>query len=181
MKQIKKLSMFFPILIMMVFCITGCQMTDQASAKTSVDYNYYSQSQLKSTIENQSPVVILDVQVEEDFDAHHIEGAIATYAFPVKSDEDKAKIDAQLQFLEASDGDIVIICPKGRVGAERTYEHLIEQGIDSERLFILEGGQAGWTSPIDTTVDTDDTVNTDDTEATDSIESTPESDESDDT
>ena len=173
--------MFFLVLMVMVFCFTGCQMTDQASAKTAVDYNYYSQSQLKSTIENQSPVVILDVQVEADFEAHHIEGAIATYAFPVKSDEDKAKIDAQIELLEGTDGDIVIVCPKGRVGAERTYEYLIEKGIDSERLFILEGGQAGWTTSIDTTVHTDDTVNTDDTEATDSTESAPESDESDDT
>ena len=142
MKQTKKLSMLFAILTLALVLLVGCQAYD----KTSVDYKYYSQDQLHSTIENASPVVIFDVQVEADYNAHHIDGAVATYAFPVKSDADKAKIDAQFQVLEETDSDIVIICPMGRIGAERTYVYLLEKGIAPERLFILEGGQAGWTS-----------------------------------
>lgn len=141
MKPIKNLKILLVFLTMMIL-FTGCQTAEKEIA----EYKYYSQEQLKNTLENDASVVILDVQVEEDFDAHHIEEAIATYAFPVKSTEDKAKIDAQLQSLEETDKDIVIVCPKGRIGAERTFDYLVEKGIASERLFILEGGQAEWTS-----------------------------------
>ncbi len=147
MKQTKRMSMLFVLLILIGALLAGCQSTGTAD----FDYKYYSQDQLHSTIENASPVVIFDVQVEADYNAHHIDGAVATYAFPVKSDADKAKIDAQFQVLEETDSDIVIICPMGRIGAERTYVYLLEKGIAPERLFILEGGQAGWTSNTEET------------------------------
>ncbi len=151
MKKTKHLKMLLVVLAVTVITLAGCQ----SGGGTSVDYKYYSQDQLHSAIEDASPVVIFDVQVEADYNAHHIDGAVATYAFPVKSDADKAKIDAQFQVLEETDSDIVIICPMGRIGAERTYVYLLEKGIAPERLFILEGGQAGWTSDTDNT----DTIN----------------------
>jgi len=168
MKQKNILRIVFAILTLMAVLLNGCKASDD----TSVDYQYYSQDQLKTTIENGSSVVILDVQVEEDFDAHHIDGAIATYAFPVKSDEDKAKIDAQFHLVEESDSDIVIVCPKGRVGAERTYIYLLEKGIAAERMFILEGGQDDWTSEMNDTVDTEETNSEDDIEETESSDDT---------
>ncbi len=114
MKKTKHLKMLLVVLAVTVITLAGCQ----SGGGTSADYKYYSQAQLKSALENDLPLVIFDVQVEADFSADHIEGAIATYAFPVKSDDDKAKIDAQLELLEETDSDIVIICPMGRVGAE---------------------------------------------------------------
>ena len=136
MKLFKKLRWVIIVIFMMVL-LAGCQSED-------VSYQYYSQEKLRNTLEQGSSIVILDIQVEEDFNAHHIEGAIATYAFPVNSDEDKTKLDGQVQTLEKSSDDIVIVCPLGRVGAERTYAYLLERGISAERLFILEEGQSGW-------------------------------------
>jgi len=145
----------------MVIMIVGCQ-----SDQTSIEYKYYTQDQLKTSIENQEDILMLDIQVEDDFNEHHIEGAVATYAFPVKSDEDKAKIDTQLQLIEESDRDIVIICPKGLIGAERTYTYLLEKGVKVERLFILEEGQAGWKSDMKNEVNTDE-LNDEETESSD--------------
>jgi len=108
------------------------------------DYKYYTQDQVKHNIENQVPFVLLDIQVEDEFDLHHIKGATASYAYPIKSDDDKSKLDALLPTLEASNNRIVIVCPKGGGGAERTVNYLLEKGIDDNRLFILENGQAGW-------------------------------------
>ncbi|MCH4888354.1 rhodanese-like domain-containing protein [Acidaminobacter sp. JC074] len=147
MNQVKKLSMVFMI-VLVIFI--GCQPED-----AGLEYKYYSQDKLKDTLDQESPLVILDIQVEEEFNAHHIDGAIATYAFPVKSDQDKAKLEEQLDMLEATEDDIVIVCPMGRIGAERTYQYLIEKGISAERLFILEDGQAGWTSDIENAHKTD--------------------------
>ena len=108
-------------------------------------YKYYTQDQVKHNIENEVPFVLLDIQVEDEFNLHHIKGVTASYAFPVKTDDDKSKLDALLPNLEASNNNIVIVCPRGGGGAERTVNYLLEKGIDDNRLFILENGQAGWT------------------------------------
>ncbi|WP_240842310.1 rhodanese-like domain-containing protein [Acidaminobacter sp. JC074] len=108
------------------------------------DFRYYTADQLKENLENESPLVLLDIQVEEEFDAHHIKGALATYAYPVKSDEDKAKVDGALESIQATNSKVVIVCPRGGGGAERTYNYLLEKGIEEDRLFILENGQEGW-------------------------------------
>ncbi len=107
-------------------------------------YNYYTADHLKAALEADDTFELLDIQVEEEFDAHHITGAVETNAFPVKSDEDKAKLDITLEALKANSTDIVIVCPRGGGGAQRTYQHLEAQGIASNRLYILEGGQAEW-------------------------------------
>lgn len=107
-------------------------------------YNYYAPEHLKTVLEEKGEFTLLDIQPEDDFQAHHITGAVETNAYPVKSDDDKAKLDITLDALKANETDIVIVCPRGGGGAERTYQHLEAQGIDSSRLFILEGGQADW-------------------------------------
>lgn len=162
MKQNRKLSGLVVITTLMLAILVGCQTSNEAA----IEYKYYSQSQLRDSLENGSAVVILDVQVEEEFDAHHIEGAIPTYAFPVKSDDDKAKIDAQFHLIDETDSTIVIVCARGQVGAERTYEYLLDKGVAQERLFILEGGQAGWISASD---DVNDTETSDETNEGESL------------
>lgn len=107
-------------------------------------YNYYAPDHVKSALENESEMMLLDIQPEDDFDAHHIKGAVETNAYPVKSDEDKAKLEEVIATIKASNEDVVIVCPRGGGGAERTYQQLEANGIDSSRLFILEGGQADW-------------------------------------
>lgn len=112
--------------------------------KVITEFKYYTADQLKQAIESKAPIQIVDIQVENEYKAHHIKGVIPTYAFPVKTDEDKAKLAKVLPQLQSSKDPIVIICPRGASGAKNTYQYLYDQGIDESRLFILEKGQAGW-------------------------------------
>jgi thiosulfate/3-mercaptopyruvate sulfurtransferase len=112
---------------------------------------YYTAEQLQKSMKEKAPIHIVDIQPKEDFEKHHIKGVINTYAYPVKSDEDKAKLDKIIPVLEGDKEEIVIICPKGGGGATRTYEYLKDdKKIDEKRLFILEKGQAGWPFDVET-------------------------------
>lgn len=115
------------------------------------EYRYFTADQLKNNLEGETPLVLLDIQVQEEFDAHHIKGALATYAYPVKTDEDKSKFDKALETIQGTNTKVVIVCPRGGGGAERTYDYLLSNGVDEARLFILENGQEGW--PFDELLD----------------------------
>ncbi len=107
-------------------------------------YKYYDETQVKTAIESNSEMMLIDIQPTDDFAKHQIVGAIGTDAYPVKSEEDKAKLDLKLDTILAGSEDVVIICPRGGGGAERTYQYLESKGVPQNRLFILEGGQADW-------------------------------------
>ncbi|MHB1399384.1 MAG: rhodanese-like domain-containing protein [Trichloromonadaceae bacterium] len=111
------------------------------------DFNYISAEKLEQMLRQQLPVSIVDIQVEPEFNTAHIKGAHATYAYPVKSAQDQAKLDALLPALSGSDTPVVIVCPRGAGGAERTQQYLAAKGIAPSRLLILEQGQAGWNCP----------------------------------
>lgn len=110
-------------------------------------YNYIAPGDLKTKIEGKAPLHLLDIQVEEGFCEHHLPGAVATYAYPVKTAEERARLDAVLARVEGDSAPIVIVCPRGGGGAERAYDHLSAQGVSRDRLFILEKGQEGWPYP----------------------------------
>lgn len=112
--------------------------------EAEVSYQYYTAEETKSKIENKEDMFILDIQVEDEFEKHHLEGAIPTYAYPVESDEDRAKLDSVLDDLKAGSEPILVVCPGGGGGATRTVDYLTEKGIDADRMFILEKGQGGW-------------------------------------
>ena len=107
-------------------------------------YNYIAPDELKTRIESEAPMTILDIQVKEEFSQHHIKGALPTYAYPVKTAEEKARIDEAYAELAALSDPVIIVCPRGGGGALRTYDHLLDKGIPADRLFILEKGQGGW-------------------------------------
>lgn len=106
-------------------------------------YQYYTAEETKAAIENQADIILLDIQVEEEWNAHHIAGAIPTYAYPVKTPEEEAKLAAVMPDL-AGDQPIIVICPGGGGGATRTIDYLTSQGMAPERFFILENGQSKW-------------------------------------
>lgn len=118
--------------------------TPTSSSKVITDFKYYTADQLKQAIEKKTPLKIVDIQVETEYKAHHIQGVIPTYAYPVKTDEEKAKVAKILPELKASQDPIVVVCPKGAGGAKNTIQYLADQGIPESRLLILENGQAGW-------------------------------------
>lgn len=115
-----------------------------AGAAQAGSYQYMSPEQVNAKLESKAPMHLVDIQVEDEFASHHIDGAMKTCAYPVKSADDKGKIDAVVADLQKDAAPVVIVCPRGKGGAERAYKHLMEKGIAEDRLFILEDGQAGW-------------------------------------
>lgn len=110
-------------------------------------YNYIPAEDMKSKIETGSEVIIVDIQVEKEFKQHHLPGSVATYAYPVKTDAERAQIDQAIKIFEESGRDVVIICPRGAGGAKRTYDYLLMKNVPSEKVYILEKGIAGWPYP----------------------------------
>lgn len=108
------------------------------------EYNYMNAESLQLAVEKKADIAIIDIQEADAFKSHHIKGAVETCAYPVKSTADKAKLDKALSQLKETAQPVVVICPRGKGGAERTVNYLAEQGIPSYRLFILTDGQDGW-------------------------------------
>lgn len=106
--------------------------------------NYVKPEEFKKWLESGKKMIIVDIQPVEDFKEHHFKGSIETNAFPVKTEEEKKKLDKVISQIMSSKDDVVIICPRGRSGASNTYEYLKSKGVPENRLYILEGGIAGW-------------------------------------
>jgi rhodanese-related sulfurtransferase len=106
--------------------------------------NYVEPDQFKQWLESGKIIQIIDIQVPADFQKHHFKGSIETNAYPVKSADDKQKLDKAIPQLSSGQEDIVVICPRGGGGAKNAYDYLKEKGIAEKRLFILEDGMQGW-------------------------------------
>ncbi|MFC1780017.1 rhodanese-like domain-containing protein [Thermodesulfobacteriota bacterium] len=126
------------ILLLAIVLIPGISLASNGK------YNYINAADLETRLTAELPTNIVDIQVEEEFSQHHIKGATPTYAYPVKSDADRSKLNTIVEQLKANTDPVVIVCPRGAGGAKRTYDHLFQQGIPAERLLILEKGQEGW-------------------------------------
>jgi rhodanese-related sulfurtransferase len=118
--------------------------TTLAASAGAASYRYMPAAELERRLKAKEPVVVLDIQVEPEYREHRIKGAKPTYAYPVKSPEDKAKLEAALKEIASSKAPVVIVCPRGAGGAERTVDYFLEKGVSADRLYILEKGQAGW-------------------------------------
>lgn len=126
------------ILLLVIVLIPGISLASKGK------YNYISAADLETRLTAELPTNIVDIQVEGEFSQHHIKGATPTYAYPVKSDADRTKLNTIVEQLKANTDPVIIVCPRGAGGAKRTYDHLFQQGIPAERLLILEKGQEGW-------------------------------------
>lgn len=63
------------------------------SANLAEFYNFISAEQMKTKITSGNDVIVVDIQEEEDCNQHHLPGSISTYAYPVKTDGERAAID----------------------------------------------------------------------------------------
>lgn len=106
--------------------------------------NYVKPDEFKRWLETGKPVILVDIQPAHEFMQHHFRGSIETNAFPARQDGEKKKLDIALPRIMASRDDVVIICPRGKSGAMNTYDYLKSKGVEEKRLYILEGGVAGW-------------------------------------
>lgn len=108
------------------------------------NFNYISQDDMRARLQANDDMHIVDICPVPLFAEKHLPGSVETNAYPVKSDEERAKLTPLLGDLTADSNDIVIVCPGGKGGAQRTYEYFVENGIDEGRLLILEHGMKGW-------------------------------------
>ena len=107
-------------------------------------FNYMQPEKLKGLIEAGTQPIIVDIQVEDEFTAHHFPGSIETNAFPVKTDAQRKQIDVAVKAYKVTGDNVVVVCPRGGGGAKRCYAYLKSQGVPEEKLTILEGGIAKW-------------------------------------
>ena len=118
-----------------------------ASLACAAGNGYVQPGQLKQWLETGEKMVIVDIQEPAAFEKHHLAGAIETNAYPVKSQEERQRLNGALAKIAATEDDVVIVCPRGGGGAENTYDYLKAQGVPEERLLILEKGMEGWPYP----------------------------------
>lgn len=115
-----------------------------APSALASNYNYVSPETVKTWIETRIPVMIVDIQVKEDFEAHRLPGSVATYAYPVKTNVEKTRLDNIVRTSMEKDTPVVIVCPRGGGGAKRCYDYLKSRHLPESRLLILKNGIAGW-------------------------------------
>lgn len=111
---------------------------------TAFAANYVKPEVFKKWIETGKKPIIVDIQPADEYEKHHFKGSVETNAFPAKTDKEKIKLDKVLPTILSSKNEVVIICPRGKSGASNAYEYLKSKGVPENRLYILEGGIAGW-------------------------------------
>ena len=131
---------FLPLLLALLLTTTVLPVSVLA-------YQYISAEEVKQNLAANTSMTLVDIQVEDEFNQHHINGAVATYAYPVKSAGDKEKMNAAATTLKTNQDLAVVVCPRGGGGAKRAYDYLLESGIPESRVFILTKGQAAWPYP----------------------------------
>lgn len=116
-------------------------------------YNYISPAELKQRLESADKPMLVDIQVEDEYAKHHLPGAVPTYAYPAKTDTERAKLQPVVSKILTSKEEVVIVCPGGGSGAKNTVDYLKAQGVPESRMRILEKGQKGWPFPELVTTD----------------------------
>ena len=130
-----------------IAAITSAFLLLIAVAVSAAGHNYVSQVQFKEWLETGRKMVVIDIQAPAEFSKRHFKGSLETNAYPVKTDDERKRLDAALEKINASKCDVVVVCPRGGGGAKNTYEYLKMKGVDEKRLFILEKGMEGWPHP----------------------------------
>ena len=107
-------------------------------------YNYINPDEFKGWLESGKPMIIVDIQVADEFKQHHFKNSIETNAYPVDTDEQRKQIDKGVEAFKQTGQEVVVICPRGGGGAKKCYDYLKENGVPKEKLLILKGGVQKW-------------------------------------
>jgi len=110
----------------------------------AADFNYITQDDMRARLNAKDDMHIVDICPVDLYAEKHLPGSVETNAYPVKTEEERAKLTPLLDDLKADAKDIIIVCPGGAGGAQRTYEYFAANGIDAGRMKILEHGMKGW-------------------------------------
>ena len=131
--MLRKISTFTPLLLLLF-----------AGYALAFGYNYISADQFKGDIEKGKSFIVVDIQVADEFARHHFKNSIETNAYPVKTEEEKQRIDPAVQRHQKTGHTVVVVCPRGGGGAKRCYDYMKSQGVSEEDLVILKGGVEKW-------------------------------------
>ena len=125
---------------LIAFVLVSCG----GKVKENPKYNYISAEETAELMrKDASKLVLVDIQEKPDFEEEHLKGALATYAYPVKTEDEKARLAALLPNI-TPEQKVIIICPRGGGGADRAYDFYLSKGVKKEQLFTLKGGQYEW-------------------------------------
>lgn len=114
------------------------------TSAVAAEYHYVTPETMKSWLDEKQPITIVDIQIEKDYVQHHLPGSIATYAYPVKTDQQRTAIDKAVEQYKKDGKNMIIVCPRGAGGAKRCYDYLKASDVPEEKLVILKGGAEGW-------------------------------------
>jgi rhodanese-related sulfurtransferase len=112
----------------MRFAFTTLVLILFSATAIAAQYNLMTPEDLKNRLGANEDLLVVDIQVEEEFNQHHIPGSIATYAYPVKDDEHRARLEPAISLQKEDLKPLVIVCPRGAGGAKRTFDYLVAQG-----------------------------------------------------
>ena len=136
----KKSLLMGLMLLLVAGLVIGCNGDEEEEAYNYISTEEFAQRLDDGDVEN-GEMIMVSSQTEEEWETGYMEDAIATHARPLETDEDFAKLDDALAQIEEGDMDVILICPRGKSGATRPFDHFEENGVDTDRMFILEGGQ----------------------------------------
>ena len=113
---------------------TSPSQSDPEPEPEPIQVNQISPEELKTRLDNDDDLVVVDMRQGWEYQAGHIPGA--THMF-------LQEIPARYNELP-KDKDIVFQCWQGNTSLDASG-FLIQNGWDAERVFSLSGGIAGWT------------------------------------
>ncbi len=127
--------------------ILGLSLLTAQAAAAGVDYNSISSDEFIKILQEKKPVHVVDIQKKNNYLQKHFADSVGTNAYPVKTDQEKSRINAVLAPLQANTDPVVIVGPRGTRAAQKAYAYLMEQGIAPQRLAILDKGMRDWPAP----------------------------------
>jgi rhodanese-related sulfurtransferase len=130
--------------VLFIFMFTALLLVFAVSAHAQ-GFNYITVEEFKARLDagdhENGKMAIVTTQTQEEYTSGHLKAAYPTFARPLKSDADFAKLHPFMELVKDTDSDIVLICPRGKSGAELPYNYFKENGISEDRMLILRDGQ----------------------------------------
>ena len=88
--------------------------------------------------------LVVDVQTYGGYMQMHFPGSLTTYAYPVRTLDQKKRVESVIPAIKKSGKPVVLVCPGGITGAPNARLHLLAKGIPNKRLYVLAGGTWGF-------------------------------------
>jgi rhodanese-related sulfurtransferase len=85
--------------------------------------------------------LVVDVQTYRGYTQMHFPGSLPTHAYPVRTPDQKKRVESVIPAIKKTNKPVVLVCPGGITGAPNARLHLLSKGIPNKRLYVLQGSQ----------------------------------------